>query len=136
MRHFDVVVPDERDVWVVEGLDRAVGRRRLIVLEYGECVPHRVPATDSWACGEAQLELVVVVGTVDGTYKTDERVRTAGERLGRHGHAVLHATILDGQVCPLIGCIQHDAMVVGRQQIGVAALIGVAVDVDRRTGQV
>ena len=40
---FDVVVPDERDVWVVEGLDGAVGRRRLVVLEDGEDIPQRVP---------------------------------------------------------------------------------------------
>ena len=54
MRQFDVVVPDERDVWVVEGLDGTVGRRRLVVLEYGEDIPHRVPFADGGACGETQ----------------------------------------------------------------------------------
>lgn len=96
VRQFDVVVPDKRDVWVVEGLDGTVGSRRLVVLEDGERIPHGMPATDSWTYRETQLELVVVVGTIDGTYETDERICAAGERFGRHGHAVLHATILDG----------------------------------------
>ena len=131
VRQFDVVVPDERDVWVVEGLDGAVSRRCLIILEDGERIPHGVPTANSGACRETQLELVVVVGTVDGTDEADERIGAVREWLGGHGHAVLHATILDGQVCPLIGRIQHEAVVVGRLQIGVTALIGIAVDVHR-----
>ena len=89
MRQFDVVVPDERDVWIVEGLHRTISRWCLIVLKDGECIPHRVPATNSGACGEAQFELVIVVGTVDGADEADERILGARERLGGHSHYVL-----------------------------------------------
>ena len=95
-----------------------------------------MPLADDRACGKAQRELIVVLLTIDGTDKADERIRAARERLGGHCFAVLQATIVDGQVRPLIGRIQYKTVRVSRQQIRIAALIGVTVDVDRRTGQV
>ena len=94
-----------------------------------------MPLANGGTGGEAQRELVVVLLTVDGTDETDERIRAAWERLGGHRLTVLDAAVFDGQVRPLIGRVQHEAMGVGWLQIGVAALIGVTVGVHRRAGQ-
>ena len=94
-----------------------------------------MPTADNGASREPQRELIVVLGAVDETYEADERIRTTGEWLGGNGLAVLHATIGYGEVCPLIGRVQHQTVGIGRLQIGIAALIGVSVDINRRTGQ-
>ena len=51
LRQFDVVLPDKREVRTGQRQDRSVCRRRLVVLEYREGVPHRMPLADGgwWA---------------------------------------------------------------------------------------
>ena len=43
LRQFDVVLPDECEVRTVQRQYGAISRRRLVVLEYREGVPHRMP---------------------------------------------------------------------------------------------
>ena len=81
-------------------------------------------------------QLVIVLFAIDGVNEADERIVGAGIRLGRHGDIVFDAAIIYIQPKPFVTSIQHEAVSIGRQQIGIATLVGIAVDVDSRASQV
>ncbi len=95
-----------------------------------------MPATDGWPCRGDDSEAVVILLTVDGVYETQERVGRTRIGLGGHRDSIFDTPIVQRQVHPHVGTVQYEAVGIGGQQIGIAALIGVAVDVDGRTGQV
>ncbi len=111
-------------------------RRRFVVLEHGHNRPCGMPAAYGGMCGGDDRQAVVILLTVDVAHETDERVGGTGVRLCRHGEGILDTPVVQRQVHPLVGSIQHEAVGVGRLQIRVAALVGVAIDIDRRAGQV
>ena len=95
-----------------------------------------MPNSDDRSCGGNDGKPVIILLTVDRTHKTDERVCGTRERFGGHGQSILDATIVQCQVHPLIGTVQHKTMRIGWLQIGIATLVGIAVDIDSRTGQI
>ena len=136
VRQFDVVLPAKDKPRMVQRDGGAIGGGRLIILHLSRNRPHRMPLADDGASGELDIDRVVVLLAVDRTHEADERVFRTGEGFRGHRDGIFHAAIVQRQVRPLIGGIEHQAVRVGRQQIGVTALIGVTIDVDRRTGQV
>ena len=72
-----------------------------------------MPATDYRAKRWDDGELVVGFTTIDGSHETDERVFGTREGLGRHGHNILDASVIDSEVHPLIGAVKHEAVGIG-----------------------
>ena len=128
---FDGVTPGTIEPRLRECDNLASGRGRLVVLEHGHDRPCGMPAADDGTCGGDDGQAVVVFLAVDGAHETDERVGIARVGLCRHGEGILDAPVVERQVHPLVGGVQHDAVGIGGPEIGVAALIGVAVDIDR-----
>ena len=136
VRQFDVVLPAKDKPRMVQRDGGAIGGGRLIILHLSRNRPHRMPLADDGASGELDIDRVVVLLAVDRTHEADERVFRTGEGFRGHRDGIFHAAIVQRQIGPLIGGIEHEAVRISRQQIGIAALIGVTIDVDRRTGQV
>ena len=105
-------------------------------MEHGYDSPSGMPATYGGTCGGDDGKSVVILLTVDGTHEADERVGGTGVRLCRHCESILDASVVQCQVHPLVSSIQYNAVGVGWFQIRVAALVGIAIDINRRTGQV
>ena len=82
-----------------------------------------MPAAYRWARRGYQAELVVIGLGVDGMHQADEWVFRTGIWFGGHGHGILDAAVVQGHVEPLVAGIEHEAVGVGRTQIGIAALI-------------
>ena len=95
-----------------------------------------MPLADGGHSREIDGELIVVLVAVDGAHEADEGILRTREGLSRHRDNILIAGVVQREVSPLVTCIQHEAVGVGRLQVGVTALVGVTVDVDRRAGQV
>ena len=91
---------------------------------------------ECWPGRGNDSEAVVILVTVNGVYETYEWVGRTRIGLGGHCDGIFDTAVVQRQVHPLVGTVQHETVGVGGQQIGIAALIGVAVDIDGRTGEV
>ena len=51
---------------------RAIGRRRLVILQLSDEAPHGIPAADGGTGRQLDAEMVVILPAVDGTHKAGE----------------------------------------------------------------
>ena len=89
-----------------------------------------MPDADDGTCGGGDHESVIDILGVDRMDKTYQRVGRAWIGFCNHRRGVLDTLVVHGEVSPLVGAVEDDAVGVHRTQVGVAALIGVAVDVN------